>query len=432
MLKRISGFLPVIFYQIFFNERKTMNKINIKHRILLVVMAIVLTFSLVFAFSGCSVIGSILLSKLSSHASENQARAADTTEASAPMTTSAQIEEKAVVTQVAEITGLPELQQEQKSDQAILASFDDAVSEVAARVKPSVVNIAVTVQQQDAYGNSQQGEGVGSGIIFSTDGYIITNNHVAGDATDIKVTLNNGKEYSAKLVGADLNTDIAVIKIDDKNLTPAVFTSIESIKVGELAIAVGSPFGLEQSVTVGVVSALGRDVPTSSDSMPMVDLIQTDASINPGNSGGALVNSAGQVIGVNTMIYSTSGSSAGIGFAIPSNTAVNIATQIIRYGVAKIPFIGIEMGNNTTGIAGVLVNNVVDGKPAEQAGLKSGDIITEIGGTAIDSPYQLLAQLLKHNVGDSVTVKYLRNGEYSTVNVKLAEKSQPEVTATTN
>ncbi len=409
-----------------------MNKMNLKNRVLLVVLAIVLTFSLVLAFSGCSVIGSMLQLKFSNHASGNQAKAAETTSVPASVTAPAQTEETAGITQAAEITGLPELQQEQKSDQEILASFDDAVSEVAERVKPSVVNIAVTVLQQDAYGNSRQGEGVGSGIVFSTDGYIITNNHVAGDAAALKVTLNNGKEYPAKLVGADINTDIAVIKIDEKNLTPAVFTSIESIKVGELAIAVGSPFGLEQSVTVGVVSALGRDVPVSNESLPMVDLIQTDASINPGNSGGALVNSAGQVIGVNTMIYSTSGSSAGIGFAIPSNTAVNIATQIIRYGAAKIPFIGIEMGNNTSGIAGVLITNVITGKPAELAGLKAGDIITEIGGAAIDSPYQLLAQILRHNVGDSVAIKYYRDNTYSTVNVELVEKPQAEVTATTN
>jgi S1-C subfamily serine protease len=409
-----------------------MNKMNIKNRILLVIIAIALTFSLVLAFSGCSVIGSMLQLKPSNNASGDLAKAPEAASVATTAAATVQTEEKAGITQVAEITGLPELQQEQKSDQQILASFDDAVSEVATRVKPSVVNIQVTVQQQDAYGNSRQGEGVGSGIVFSADGYIITNNHVAGDATDIKVTLNNGKEYPAKLVGADVNTDIAVIKIDENNLTPAVFTSIESIKVGELAIAVGSPFGLEQSVTVGVVSAVGRDVPVSNESLPMVDLIQTDASINPGNSGGALVNSAGQVIGVNTMIYSTSGSSAGIGFAIPSNTAVNIAAQIIRYGAAKIPFIGIEMGDNTSGIAGVLITNVVPGKPAQQAGLMSGDIITEIGGTAIDSSYQLLAQLLRHNVGDSVAVKYYRNNIYSTVNVNLIEKPQTEVTATTN
>jgi S1-C subfamily serine protease len=409
-----------------------MNKMSIKNRTLLIIIAIVLAFSLVLAFSGCSMIGSMLQLKFSNNASGNQASAAETTAASTPATTTAQSEEKAVITQAAEITGLPELQQEQKSDQQVLASFDDAVSEVATRVKPSVVNIQVTVQQQDAYGNLRQGEGVGSGIVFSTDGYIITNNHVAGDATDIKVTLNNGKEYPAKLIGTDVSTDIAVIKIDVKDLTPAVFTSIEAIKVGELAIAVGSPFGLEQSVTVGVVSAVGRDVPVSNESLPMVDLIQTDASINPGNSGGALVNSAGQVIGVNTMIYSTSGSSAGIGFAIPSNTAVNIASQIIKYGAAKIPFIGIEMGNNTTDIPGVLITSVVSGKPAELAGLKAGDIITEIGGTVIDSSYQLLAQLLRHNVGDSVAIKYYRSGTYSTINVNLIEKPQAEVTPTTN
>jgi serine protease Do len=409
-----------------------MSKMSIKNRALLIIMVIVLSFSLVLAFSGCSVIGSMLQLKLSNNASGNQARVAEATSTSAPVTTASQTDQKAVITQTEEITGLPELQQEQKSDQQVLASFDDAVSEVATRVKPSVVNIQVTVQQQDAFGNLQQGEGVGSGIVFSADGYIITNNHVAGEATDIKVTLNNGKEYPAKLIGTDVSTDIAVIKIDAKDLTPAVFTSIESIKVGELAIAVGSPFGLEQSVTVGVVSAVGRDVPVSNESLPMVDLIQTDASINPGNSGGALVNSAGQVIGVNTMIYSTSGSSAGIGFAIPSNTAVNIASQIIKYGAAKIPFIGIEMGNNTSDIPGVLISNVVSGKPAEMAGLKAGDIITEIGGTVIDSSYQLLAQLLRHNVGDTVEIKYYRNNTYSTVNVNLVEKPQAEVTPTTN
>jgi S1-C subfamily serine protease len=409
-----------------------MNKMNIKHKVLFTVLVIILTFSLVLAFSGCSVIGSMLQLKFSNNTSGNQAKVTEATSAPTSATAVAETDEKAGITQVAEITGLPELQQEQKSDQEILAAFDDAVSEVAVRVKPSVVNIQVTVQQQDAFGNLQNGEGVGSGIIFSTDGYIITNNHVAGDATDLKVTLNNGTEYPAKLVGADANTDIAVIKIDAKNLVPAIFTSIESIKVGELAIAIGSPFGLEQSVTVGVVSAVGRDVSVSSEVLPMVDLIQTDASINPGNSGGALVNSAGQVIGVNTMIYSTSGSSAGIGFAIPSNTAVNIATQIIKYGTAKIPFIGVEMGDNTSDIAGVLITSVITGKPAQLAGLKAGDIITEISGTAIDSSYQLLAQLLRHNVGDSVTIKYYRNGAYFTANVELVEKPQPEVTTTTN
>ena len=408
-----------------------MNKINIKTRISLILIAVIISVLLIVSFSGCSVIGSMLQSRFSNLTTAAKSAAAIESSA-ATAVTAAETAKQAEISQVAETTKLPDLQQEQKSDQPILASFDDAVSAVAEKVKPSVVNIQVQVQQQDRYGNMQQGEGVGSGIIFSSDGYIITNNHVAGQATSIKVTLNNGKEYAAKLIGADSNTDIAVIKIDAQGLTPAVFTGIESIKVGELAIAVGSPFGLQQSVTVGVVSALGRDVALSSESLPMVDLIQTDAAINPGNSGGALVNSAGQIIGVNTMIYSTSGSSAGIGFAIPSNTAVNIADQLIKYGVAKIPFIGIEMGNNTTDIAGVLISSVVVGQPAETAGLKVGDIITEINNTAIENTYQLLALLLRHNVGDSIEIKYYRNSQYLTVNVVFAEKPQPEVTTTTN
>jgi S1-C subfamily serine protease len=407
-----------------------MNKINIKTRISLILIAVIISVLLIASFSGCSVLGSMLQPRLNTTTAAKSTVAIESSAATA--VTAAETAKQAEISQVAETTKLTDLQQEQKSDQPVLASFDDAISAVAEKVKPSVVNIQVQVQQQDARGNMQQGEGVGSGIIFTSDGYIITNNHVAGQATNIKVTLNSGEEYTAKLIGADSNTDIAVIKIDAKGLTPAVFTGIESIKVGELDIAIGSPFGLQQSVTVGVVSALGRDVALSSESLPMVDLIQTDAAINPGNSGGALVNSAGQIIGVNTMIYSTSGSSAGIGFAIPSNTAVNIANQLIKYGVAKIPFIGIEMGNNKTDIAGVLISSVVVGKPAETAGLKAGDIITEIDKTAIENTYQLLALLLRHNVGDSIEIKYYRNSQYSTVNVVLGEKLQPEVTTTTN
>ncbi len=331
------------------------------------------------------------------------------------------------------------LQQEQNSNQNILAAFDEAVSSVAEKVKPSVVNVRVKIVQQDVFGNQQEGEGVGSGIIYSPDGYIITNNHVAGDAKELTVTLLDGKEYPAKLIGADKDTDVAVIKIDANNLKPADFTTIENVKVGELAIALGSPFGLQETVTEGVVSALGRDVAISMDTLPMVDLIQTDAAINPGNSGGPLVNSAGQVIGMNTIIYSTSGSSAGVGFSIPADTAINIAKQIIKYGKAKIPFMGIEMGSDTgagannntntttttntnANIAGVYVKSVTPGKPAEKAGFKTGDIITEFDGKKIASPYDLLAQLLRHNVGDNIVVKVYRNNSYSELNITLGEQ----------
>ena len=316
------------------------------------------------------------------------------------------------------------LQQEKSSNQSILSDFNNAISTVANDVKPSVVNIKVKVIQQDIFGNLQEGEGVGSGIIYSSDGYILTNNHVAGNAEELIVTTYDSKEYPAKFIGADKNTDIAVIKIDAQDLKPAEFATIDGLNVGELVIAIGSPFGLSQSVTVGVVSALGRDVPVYADTLPLVDLIQTDAAINPGNSGGALVNSAGQVIGVNTMMYSTSGSSAGIGFAIPSDTAVNIANQIIKYGKAKIPVMGIEMGENTTDVKGIYVKSVTSGKPAEKAGIKSGDIITSFDGKAIETPYQFLAQLIRHNVGDNIGVKIYRNGTFLEFSLKLVEMTE--------
>ncbi len=304
-----------------------------------------------------------------------------------------------------------------------LEAFDTAISQLAQKVMPSIVNIKVKVMQEDFFGNQQEQEGVGSGVIYSSDGYIITNNHVAGNAKEMIVTLSDGTEYPAKLVGADKNTDIAVIKIEAQNLTPANFTSIENVKVGEIAIALGSPFGLQKSVTMGVISALGREISVSADTLPMVDLIQTDATINPGNSGGPLVNSEGQVIGINTIIYSTSGSSAGVGFSIPTDTVTNIANQIIKYGKARLPVMGIEMGDNTTDIKGVFVKTVTSGYPAEKAGIKSGDIITELNGKKVETQYELFAQILKQNVGDSISVKVYRQGSYLDFNVELVERS---------
>ena len=308
---------------------------------------------------------------------------------------------------------------------ATLESFDEAISQLAQKVMPSIVNIRVKVMQEDFFGDQQEQEGVGSGIIYSSDGYIITNNHVAGNAKEMFVTLSDGTEYPAKLIGADKNTDIAVIKIEAQNLKPAIFASIENVKVGEIAIALGSPFGLQKSVTMGVISALGREIAVSADTMPMVDLIQTDATINPGNSGGPLVNSEGQVIGINTMIYSTSGSSAGVGFSIPTDTATNIASQIIKYGKARLPVMGIEMGDNTTDTKGVFVKTVTSGYPAEKAGIKSGDIITELNGKKVESQYELFAQILRQNVGDSLAVKVYRQGSYLTFNVELIERPAP-------
>ncbi len=372
-----------------------MKKKSLKVLILTVLLSLVITFS----FAGCSFMNSL----------KEQPKANEQSNASEQEQESGQLSEP---------------QQPEESSQDILSAFNNAVSNVADEVKPSVVNIKVTVEQQDIFGNLQEGEGVGSGVIYSSDGYIITNNHVAGSAKELVVTLNDGTEYPARLIGTDENTDIAVIKIEATDLIPAKFTSADSIKVGELAIAVGSPFGLQESVTVGVISAIGRDVAVSYDSLPLVDLIQTDAAINPGNSGGALVDSTGQVLGINTMIYSTSGSSAGIGFAIPSDTALNIAKQLIENGAAKTPFIGIEMGDNTTDIKGVYIESVTTGYPAQKAGIKAGDIITAFDGKAVESPFELVSQIIRHNVGDKVTISVNRNGESIEVSLVLAERPQ--------
>ncbi|MDZ7838616.1 MAG: trypsin-like peptidase domain-containing protein [Actinomycetota bacterium] len=316
---------------------------------------------------------------------------------------------------------LPELSEKGEAEIPSLQAIDSAISEIAKKVTPSVVNIRVKVKQEDIFGDEFYSDGLGSGVIYTEDGYIITNNHVAGDAEELLVQLADGSEHEATLVGADENTDVAVIKIEQNNLPAADFTSIENVQVGEIAIAIGSPFGLEQTVTMGVVSAKGRDLAVSSDTLPMVDLIQTDASINQGNSGGPLVNSSGQVIGINTLIFSTSGTSSGVGFAIPSDTATNVAGQIIRYGRARIPFIGVEMGENPTDILGVYINSVMDGYPAQKAGIRQGDIIVEFAGKEVQTPYELLAQILRHNVGDNIRVKLYRDGNNIELDLNLAE-----------
>lgn len=302
-----------------------------------------------------------------------------------------------------------------------MAELDRAVSDIVKKITPSVVNIRVKIIKENIFGDEIQGEGLGSGVIFNDEGYIITNNHVAGDAEEVIVTLWDGREYEAEIIGADENTDIAVIKIDAEGLKAAEFTFIASAEVGEIVIAVGSPFGLQQTITMGVISAKGREITISPETLPMVNLIQTDAAINQGNSGGPLVNSSGQVIGINTIILSPSGASAGIGFAIPSDTVVNIAEQIIEFGRAKIPFIGVEMGDNPTETVGVYILEALEGYPAEKAGIRSGDIITEFNRVEVKTRFELFAQILKQDVGDIIEIKIFRDKRTQIVTLKLAE-----------
>jgi serine protease Do len=305
------------------------------------------------------------------------------------------------------------------SYQEISDLFDElnmSISSLVEKVLPSVVNISVLTDFQEQSG------GVGSGIIYNEQGYIITNSHVAGSAVELLVTLSDGSNYPAELIGFSEMVDIAVVKIDTEGLVPAEFASIDDQKVGEIVIAVGSPFGIEQSVTMGIISGKGRSIPAvTTDTIPVVDLIQTDTAINPGNSGGPLINTRGQVIGINTLILSPSGASAGIGFSIPTDTAVNIADQIILYGRAVIPFIGVGIGVNTTEIPGVLIDSIVEESPAEKAGLSTGDIMISFGQRRLKDPNDLLAQILRSNCNDIIEVEIFREGQYMILTMELLE-----------
>lgn len=283
-------------------------------------------------------------------------------------------------------------------------------------ILPSVVNLFVTFTKKDSSGNNQ---GVGSGIIYSQDGYIVTNNHVAGGTSKIVATLYDGSDINAKFIGGDANTDIAVVKIDKTGLVPAQFESTDNQQVGDFVMAVGSPFGIQETITHGIISGKNRDIPISANTLPYVDLIQTDAPVNPGNSGGPLVNADGKVIGMNTIGVSTSGSSAGINFAIPSDIVTNIANQIIKTGKVQIPYIGVEVGQNNTMTLGVMVGSVTAGSPAEKAGLKAGDIIIGFNDVKIVNPYDLLGEIIRSNVGNNVSIKYMRNNNNASVSIQL-------------
>ncbi len=314
---------------------------------------------------------------------------------------------------------------------------------IAKQVKPAVVNID-TVEEVKRSSSRQESpvpffdfgdnsprrqRGTGSGVIISQDGYILTNNHVAGSASKLKVKLTDGRTFTAKLVGADPETDLAVIKIDAQSLPFAKLGDSEKIEQGEWVIALGSPFGLSQTMTAGIVSALGRELGAQAQ---FTKFIQTDASINPGNSGGPLVNMNGEVIGINSMIYSRSGASEGVGFAIPSSLAAKVYGQLVQNGRVTRAFIGIFPAEITPAIArsvnfkgtdGALVKDLskADG-PAAKAGIRSGDIITEIDGKTIKSPSHLVETVADLPIGKSVKVKFVRDGLEQTTNVILSER----------
>lgn len=294
---------------------------------------------------------------------------------------------------------------------------------VAVKAQPSVVSISTT---------TSEGSGVGSGVVLDTDGNVLTNYHVIEGATELVVSMG-GESYEAELVGEDSSSDLAVIRlkdVDSSKLTPIEIGDSDDLSVGEWVMAIGSPFGNEQSVSTGIVSALYRStaLPSTSGTSIYANMIQTDAAINPGNSGGALVNDNGELIGINSIIESYSGSSSGVGFAIPVNYAINIASQIIDGKTPVHPYLGVSLtsvnalsarANNLGATEGALVVAVSDGGPAADAGIQENDIITKIDGEQVTSADGLIIALREHEVGDKVTLTVVRDSKEQEVEVTL-------------
>ncbi|MEO8945124.1 MAG: trypsin-like peptidase domain-containing protein [Gemmatimonadaceae bacterium] len=331
------------------------------------------------------------------------------------------------------------------------ASRRTAITAAVARVAPSVVTVQteavehVPADMMEQFFGGQSAErpiaGLGSGFVIRKDGVILTNAHVVRGATRISVALRDGTTYPAKLIGLDDVNDLAVLKVDASHLPVAPLGNSSTLIVGEWAIAIGNPYGFmlantEPSVTVGVVSGVGRNlVAPSSDAGngTYVDMIQTDAAINPGNSGGALVDAAGEVIGVNSSIYSPSGGSVGLGFAIPINRASRVADDLLDHGSVRRPWIGVKPAMSQTRtpgerpLRGVVVAAVTPGSPAASSGIRSGDVILQAATRPIRNWYDWEAELLELRVGDTIPIQIRRSSSDITVHVKVADL--PEVNA---
>ena len=318
--------------------------------------------------------------------------------------------------------------------------YSNTAIAVANKVLPSIVGINIEYTVNSFFGQSSTAEASGSGIIISEDGYILTNNHVINSSTSnnsyyqiteankLKVTLyNDDTEYDATVVGTDSQTDLAVIKIEKTGLTAAELGDSNSVQVGEFAMAVGNPLGLQSSISCGIISAKDREV-TDSDTNTTYTVIQTDAAINSGNSGGALVNADGKVIGINTLKLAGTGIE-GIGFAIPINSTVDIYQELISNGKVKRPFIGIsgidldeETAKRNNLVVGVYVKSVDDFSAAEKAGIQPGDVIIEADGTSIKTMDELNTIKNKHSIGDKLKIKINRNGKEKEITITLQEQ----------
>jgi serine protease DegQ len=327
-----------------------------------------------------------------------------------------------------------------------VASYNEAVQ----RATPSVVNVSTSKEIRSPrhpllndpvfrrfFGDqlpdeAQRASSLGSGVIVSTSGYVLTNHHVVESADEIEVTLADGKKLLAKVVGNDPDTDLAVLRVDADNLPAITFGSAESLRVGDVVLAIGSPFGFSQTVTSGIVSALGR---TGLGINTFENFIQTDAAINPGNSGGALIDASGNLIGINTAIFSPSGGSMGIGFAIPVSTAKMVLEQIVRSGSVTRGWIGVEAQAISPAVAesfklgstrGALIAGVLRGGPADKAGVKPGDVLLEVQGKPVADPTGMLNLIAALAPGQPASVKLKRHGQDVDATITVGRRPKPQ------
>ncbi len=324
---------------------------------------------------------------------------------------------------------------------------EDNNIEIYRKSAPGVVNITSTVMEWNYYQGLVPRAGAGSGAMINTRGYILTNNHVIKDAQRIEVTLSDGSKWNGKLVGTDPYNDLAIIRIEapSERLHALPLGSSKDLQVGQKVIAIGNPFGLQKTLTTGIISSLGRSIRPQGGPL-MEDLIQTDAAINPGNSGGPLLDSDGKIIGINTVILAPTGGSIGIGFAIPVDTAKKIIPELIKKGYVSYPWLGVKMFPLLPGLAqelklkverGVMIVEVVRDGPADKAGLRGGnkminvgnarllvggDVVVAIEGKAVNSPGELVRMLIKQRPGDRVTLRILREGLFMELPVVLGER----------
>lgn len=330
-----------------------------------------------------------------------------------------------------------------------LKGLNDAFVEIAKSVTPTVAYIEVTSNKSEGAQDAPRGfehffqmppddspnRGSGSGIIISKDGYIITNNHVVSGAseTGIKVVLTDKREYTAKLIGTDPNTDLAVIKIDAEELPVATIGNSDDVQVGQWVVAIGNPLGLNSTVTAGIVSAIGRNINIGANSYAINNFIQTDAAINPGNSGGALVDINGTLVGINSAIKTTNGYYQGYGFAIPVNMAKNVASELIKNGKVSRGYIGVTIkdvdikeakGLGLDKAQGVLVQDVIANGAGADAGLRSGDVILTVDDKEVNAANELQTIIGSKHPGESVKLKIFRDGNYSTLDVTLKPREE--------